>query len=553
MAKRLVENLKYFFIEHQLFFLISAIFLLISLFIFGSGLASQGDNFVYTGITTLTPGDYNVYYSYIQQVKSGQWLFKDLFTSESHQASFFNLFFWSNGLLAKFFNLAPVWALFLYKMLLIPLGVWVVYLLVGLFVSKGLTRNLTLGLAFFGSGCGFLLYGLINYLPTYQGGLGYYNIPMDLWVPEFSFFTSLIHLPHQILSFSFLLLTFYFFLLAETRQKIVWSLGAGLSALILIQSHPFYLVTVLAVLGSYLLIQTLRLKKIYWFGLKNFFVIIILCSPAVIYWLWLMKVDWLVQIRNFQNVLPTTIWYLTLASYFPWWLFASLGAWSLARKSDKNTIEIFLLCWFIVGAVLIYSPVAFQRRLVEGWWLPLVVLSVSYLRQATWLIKIIKFLRTNNWQIKVFCFLVGGLIILSNLFIVGRHLEANLNHWDPVFILRPVDAAFSWLKNNTKAEAVILAGDLYGNFIPGWTNRTVYAGHGVETVWFHQEKFWQVVWLLRTNNLDDKKAAWLRQNKINYLFYSDNEKAYGSFSPAQKDYLQLVYQNSAVSIYQVIN
>ena len=121
--------------EWQLIFLASLLLgvIVVATFLFG-GLRARPDQ-SFTGITLLTAGDINVYYSYIQQVLQGHWLLKDLYTIEPQARLFFNPFFLSFGLMAKVSGLSPVWVLFLTKLLLIPFGILVIYLLTRIFFN----------------------------------------------------------------------------------------------------------------------------------------------------------------------------------------------------------------------------------------------------------------------------------------------------------------------------------------------------------------------------------------------------------------------------------
>src|SRR3989338_8052718 len=93
-------------------------------------------NTVYDGLHALSPGDVPVYYSYINQVKQGQFFLKDLFTSEPQDLGTFNVWWAGVGLLAKFFNLSVIVAFQLARILLIPVFMVVAYLFISYFFIK---------------------------------------------------------------------------------------------------------------------------------------------------------------------------------------------------------------------------------------------------------------------------------------------------------------------------------------------------------------------------------------------------------------------------------
>ena len=72
------------------------------------GYFNAPENSFYTGVHALTPGDTSVYYSYIEQAKQGDFLFKDLYTSEDQETKLIKPFWYGVGIFAKAFQL-PSW------------------------------------------------------------------------------------------------------------------------------------------------------------------------------------------------------------------------------------------------------------------------------------------------------------------------------------------------------------------------------------------------------------------------------------------------------------
>jgi len=74
--------------------------------------------------------------------------------------------------------------------------------------------------------------------------------------------------------------------------------------------------------------------------------------------------------------------------YGPLWLLAAAGLWG-AIKTDSAAWRGVAL-WFVVVLLLIYVPVNFQRRFMEGWHVPVTILAA-----AGWLRVIAPRLRTR--------------------------------------------------------------------------------------------------------------------------------------------------------------
>ena len=85
------------------------------------GYLNTPDNFVYRGIHSISPGDTYVYFSYINQIKSGEFLIENFYTSEPGQTKMLNFFWLKVGLLARIFNLSPNLAFQVFRIILIPI------------------------------------------------------------------------------------------------------------------------------------------------------------------------------------------------------------------------------------------------------------------------------------------------------------------------------------------------------------------------------------------------------------------------------------------------
>ena len=110
--------------------------------------------YFYNGIHSLTPGDSFVYFSYINQVKAGNWILRDYFTSEAQPHGLLNFFWLEVGLFARIFNLPADLAFQLFRLLLIPIFFIVIYLFISYFFSDANKRKWALIFICFSSGIG---------------------------------------------------------------------------------------------------------------------------------------------------------------------------------------------------------------------------------------------------------------------------------------------------------------------------------------------------------------------------------------------------------------
>jgi uncharacterized membrane protein len=106
---------------------------------------------------------------------------------------------------------------------------------------------------------------------------------------------------------------------------------------------------------------------------------------------------------------------------------------------------------------------------------------------------------------------------------------------------------FSWLRDNSRAEDIVLSDFTAGNFIPAYAGNTVYYGHGVETN-NPQGKKDNVVKFFSSDNTDEQKG-FLLSSRIRYVFYGPQEKSYRT-NELRVPNLTIVYQNPLVTIYR---
>jgi len=511
---------------------------------------------VFTGIHFALPNDWFVYYSYLEQATQGHWLFFDLFTAEVHRPVL-NIFWLGVGLVGKFFGLSGVVAFNLVKTALIPIFYLVAYLFLACLFADSQRRKVSLVLLSFASGLGTFL---VHYFIIYPKNVfsGQFHWPMDLWVPESNTFFTLYTSPHFIASLTLLLLVFLLTLIFVQTVKFRYSFGAGLSALVLFSFHPFHVLTVFGVVFVYFLSLLVWHQRILWPLLAHYFVLLIFSAPAVFYYSYLIQTDFVMRQKALQNITPTTPFLIMLISYGLLLPLALAGFYFLVKNknfsfTNQGTAWLLVVGWAVVQLLLIYAPVNFQRRLTEGLHFPLAVLTtVGLFGLGAWLSR-----RKNRLSQLLFTqrltiiFVVGALLISSTLFLLAVDFVIYQNRAQLAYLEPEIIEAVTWLKQ-TDAGSIVLNIDNQGvNLIPAYAGRRVYVGHGVETP-YYLFKQQAVAWFFSHDRAEPMEKDFLAERQIDYIFYSPLEKSLGSYNPAAKSYLEEVYSNSQVQIYQVL-
>lgn len=518
--------------------IIAVITILITAVPYLYGYLTKPQGSIYTGIHHLTPGDTNVWLSIIEQTKQGHNIFINLYTSENQHRIFINPLWLSVGWMAKIFNLSNLLALNIARSIWIIIFIFIAYLFISYFFDKIFKRKIILLIILFSSGLG------VFFNPFLFNVNNLIEHPTDIWVPESITFLTLLHSPHLIASLTLIILIFLLMLLAFENNKFFYSILAGIVAMFLFWFHPFNLPTAFLVIFTYLIFIFVLEKKVNWAKIKHFLILIILSTPSLFYLLWLNKTDYVINRWSAENILPSPSVWMYLIGYGLLLPLTILGFFRILKLPDKK--NIFLAVWFFVSCTLLYIPLNFQRRLSEGLHIPISILAglaIFYLLDI--------FKKDRKYYIISLFFSLGLIILLplTNIQILGQdfylfHQRKSL----PYYLKNEYIEAFSWIEKNLSENEIILSSFYMGNFIPAYTGRIVYIGHGPQTIDLpNKEKI--VEWFF--NNNEGDKYKFLIDNKINYLFYSQKEKELGDYNPATKDYLKKVFENQEVAIYKI--
>ncbi|MFA6322198.1 MAG: hypothetical protein WCX71_01825 [Candidatus Buchananbacteria bacterium] len=531
---------------------LGVIILTIAPLIYGWLNAKSHEQFTGVHFTVLT--DWFVYYSYLEQVRQGHYLFKDLFTPEAHQPTL-NIFWLGVGLLAKYLSLSNILALNLARILLIPVFYFVAYLFIALIFLEKKMRQLAVLILTFSSGFGALLLDRFIRFPANLSN-GNLNWPMDLWVPELNTYFTLYYSPHFIASLILIIIIFLFTVLYATNQKLIYAVYSGLAALLLFSFHPFHVVTIFAVILFYFACRVFQARKIIIKDITYYTILLLISFPAVFYYGYFIQNDEVLRIKYAQNICFTTPLWLTIASLgLPFW--AAIYVLFLRLKKQLNysgsvAALNFIFIWVAVQFGLMFSPVLFQRRLSEGIHFPLAMLTaLAWPELSRW------FKQQKTATQKLFCtqrhllamFLVF-LLTVSNLFVISADLYMYYTRKEFIYFDRDYVAAMEYLKKFKDDKVVLATAKRVVAVLPAYSGKTVYAGHGVETISFFAKEE-EIAWFFQQNHDENIELNFLRKRNIGYIFYSKAEKELGSYNPVQKKYLQLDFENSQAQVYIV--
>jgi len=544
-----IEKEEWFFI-----FLIWLILTFLIFFPFLVGKIMEPKDSIFLGFQNINIIDTPYYYSLIEQAKDGHFLFRYNSTSESHPYFIFDPFWLSVGILAKIFNLSSIYTFQIVKFFVIPIFLISSYFLISFFFEEKKKRKWALLILTFASGWGWIFLSFLPLIPgmsingvidlkKFVDSRGVFQFPIDFWVPEaFSFF-SLYNSPHFGFSTSLIFLIFLLSLLFFEKKNLKYSLMAGVLSSFLFQFHPYYVLTIFATLGFFILISSLVEKQLNLSYLIHYFVVLLFSFPPIFYYLWtIFKIP--VRTSHFsKNILITPSLPYLLIGYGPLIFLGTYGLSLLLKSKKRKEKDLFLISWFFVEFFLIYCPlIPFQRKLTEGFQMDLAILTTfSLFHIKSWFEKRSILRKFTLLEKILFIFFLS----FSNFIIIGNDIISYCEKNEMFYLKKGIVEGMEWIRRNTSENSVILSSFETGNLLLAFIDRPVYLAHPHITVNF-QEKKERVEKFFKEGS-----EEFLKNEGIDYLFVTEREREKIKFDLEEKNYLEKVFTNEEVTIFKV--
>jgi hypothetical protein len=500
----------------------------------------------FSGVLTAYDDTFS-YLAWMKQSAGGRWLMCDLYTSEPQSCEFFLPLWLVLGKISRLTGAPQIWV-FHSARLLASLMLLIATRSVARGVMKSRRRlRFTLWLCAMSGGVGWLVFLLNN-----GGNLLNASVTSgsaDLNLPEALAFRSAFAQVHFTLGAA--LVAFAINLVFESleRDKLNRAIAAGLLMTTLAVVHPYLVVVAVAVgvvvLMAWPMLDPEEMKARSLTAGRMGLAVGIAASPGVAYLVYLNRANEVLRewLRVTDTLSPHPLQYA--AGFGIVLLLAVVGfklLWFIRVPAGR-----LLLLWTLVQAALLYAPVSYQRRFVEGLQLPLcVAASVA----VFWLIRK---LRLDHRARSIVLVALVVLASLTNLgFIIGqlaaRGDMSGAN--DPRrYLPSDLGAALSWLGANAEPDSVVFSSYLTGNIVPPMTGLRVYLGHYGQTL-RSAEKGMFVTSFYRGELSDQKAFSLFTENRVTYVIYGPFERAIsaGSNPPA---FLKLVQTFGDVQLFRV--
>jgi len=395
-------------------------------FIFGLGLASGGD--LYLGYQ-YNLDDHMVYSAWIQQALEGRFLFSNRFTTDQQPGLTIHLYFLVVGWLAKLVGIPVATAIARFATTVLS-----VHLLAKLIDHTDVSihaKKTALTLAVVGGGIGFLLWhnfglAIVKSPPPVIGDFLLARLPVDVWQPEFTFFSSA--LTNGLFTFSFVLIFITLLAVVESKDNPKAWIGGFFAFGLLMNVHSYDSLLLFLVCLGFLAMQVVAGNMtLAWFGR-----IALIGAGALLpaaWFLYVLREDVVFQARaatptytpNFRQIFGGVLlalvgaipfllgvgeeeakkrkrilagvcltgiavaylliqsprhdgnsYFLTGAEFSGVFLLAGAGVALMARGIPSID---FVLAWAVLGLVIPYFPSLFQRKLEMGLFIPWTILA----------------------------------------------------------------------------------------------------------------------------------------------------------------------------------
>jgi len=493
------------------------------------------------GGVLVNPLDGHSYLAKMRQGWAGEWQFHLSYTPEEHDGAWLYTFYLALGHLARLTGLSLAVVYHAARLLAGLVLLTAIYAFVGRLTGDQRGRRLAYALAGASAGLGWL-------------GLAWGAFPIDLWVPEAFAFFSLLTNPHFPLALALML-----FILA----RVVWRVRAahgwllpGLAALALTVVQPIALAPLYAALSSYLLLEYLlgpHAKRGVWgcvtYVLRSapFVSVVLFSVPVLLYDFIAFASNPILAAWAAQDVDPAPA-PADLALGFGAVGLASIAGAALAiRQRDVKTLA--LVAWAATTLILVYLPVALQRRFITSLGLPLAMLAgLGLARWARLAVEGVALRLGVKLAVglSVALSLAGSGFLLAVLSLGALSQQQADRLPNLLYLSYDEAAAMRWLLEHAP-DSVVLAAPRTGAWLPGQAGVRVVVGHPLETIDAPSKQAQvEAFWRGRLSSQDWQRLK--EEYRVQYVFYGPAERQLGPGLLLSQ--LQVVFQQGEVAIYR---
>jgi hypothetical protein len=454
----------------------------------------------------LNPIDGFSYLAKMRQGLDGGWSFRLPYAPEPGAGAFLFPYYLLLGHLARLLGADLLVILHAARTLAAIVMFLAIYRFLEEFIADRAARWFAYALCLVGAGWGWL-------------GIPFEFVASDLSIPETTPLLSAYANAHFPLATACLLIAGVG-VLGERPGRHRWIVASLVAGAVLALVLPFVLLPAVAVLLIGIFVIALQerragaassvLRRLLSLG-------VFLAGSAAwaIYDVWLLWTRPDLAAWNAQNQTPSPTLGAYLLGFAPLLLLAAIAV--VANREQRRVVYL-LLAWVLVQSALLYSPLAQQRRLSLGLFVPLAALAGLGLAAIP----------RTRWR-RILTILALASAIPSNLIVIAAGL-GGVARAEPLMVQSADEScALAWLAENADPGSLVLAGETAGNRIPAFANVRVVYGHPFETP-RASEELAQVEWLFAATTDLASALPVLESRGVDFVYYGPEERALGPAS-----------------------
>ncbi|HTS35252.1 MAG TPA: hypothetical protein VMH04_06245 [Candidatus Solibacter sp.] len=478
--------------------------------------------------------DTNNYLAYARQAASGSWVFRNPMTNEPHRAVFVNLGWLVLGKIASTLHVSLGLAMGIQRLLCLVLMCAAVYWLSWFLFESVFIRRCALVATMTGGGFGWIVTLHLLHIPinsSYFFDLSNGNL--------FPFYWAL-KLPHFLVSESFIVLSFCFFLLAERCRRPWQYAAAGVCYMLAGLCRPYDMLFLMAATTIFLafccwenrgLVPGIALRSLP----------VTMCVPLLGYYYWIFKLHPIFHWWSLPGGGAPPALLLAL-SFGMSLVLLPIAGWYLLRRPLGNA-ERFLVCCLLTAIVLshLHYWLHFSFQFATNIYVALIMLLMAGLQRL-----IIAWKDRSRAAGAV----IVGLLVVNSLTSVALTGQA-------VVLVKHGDfrtdsellTAFSWLDAHSQRDDVTLADFAISNEIPAYTHNIVYCGYLNAVNFDFKMKAMQEFFGRETSN--GFREQMLRDNQVRFVVLTAAEAR--DLAPLSgAPFAQEVFRNNAAVIFKTL-
>ncbi len=521
-------------------YIYTAIFLLAGSTPFLVGLILTPADQIFTGVL-YNPADMNSYLANMRQGEQGHWLYVVPYTAERSTPVPLYMVYLLLGHVAHLTGLAVPLVFHLARLFGAALFALTAYHFISQRTRDEMERKLAFALLLFTGGLSLFSVLILNTTEMAAAP--------DLYISEATSFGSLMVNPHFTFVMSFMVWMMVAAEVFSTTGNWSAALVTLLSGIGIALVHVHQLAVVGVVVGGMWLLRCRKARGILWregARITAVFAPVMLTAGALV--VVTLHDDVLAAWMSNNQMPAPPVWSVAFILYGPLFWLAIAGVVVVFRQREQSLYLTTL--WFVVVLVLMYLPVNIQRRFIEGWQIPVILLSAMIWRRslaprlaARWTSSAARRLGLITFS----CLTLSPILLLAQgLAYVAAPGEtfAYLDH--------DSHQAVQWLRGAAQTsdhDLVVFAGPIHSNVIPAWVMVRTVTGHHLITPsvgdrWLDIKTFFDVT------TSQAERIAILERLDVDYVYFGDEEREIGGFDPEDADYLKRVFENTTVAIYQ---